>query len=161
MGLLHLRYGPAVMTDQHLFGTGQPCSCGSMDGIHLNDCDRVSQPPSDAPQEGRPTTPQTEAGRRLFVRPPSWDERDRLAADILAIEREAAAGALPSVTYPGSEEQMTRDHDDAGRWRSHTVAVRCEECIDGFVNSAGTEPCLECGGTGMARVCPASLGGAK
>jgi hypothetical protein len=49
---------------------------------------------SDSPQEGRPTTPQTEAGRRLLSGPAM---RRALLSDILAIEREAAAGALPSV----------------------------------------------------------------
>jgi hypothetical protein len=56
---------------------------------------------SDAPQEGRPTTPQTEAGRTVLDMLESDSarpfDRDVWATNILDIEREAAAGALPSV----------------------------------------------------------------
>jgi hypothetical protein len=60
---------------------------------------------SDAPQEGRPTTPQTEAGQRLWVDPrygesATWEE---WTDAILAIEREAAAGAQRNGTLPSVE----------------------------------------------------------
>jgi hypothetical protein len=100
------------------------CECGALltADVHGPECDNCPDPgghhaPSVAPQAGRPTTPQTEAGRRLlselwngteptgnggrgygkvFARDSRrmWEQdRDR----IIAIEREAAAGALPSV----------------------------------------------------------------
>jgi hypothetical protein len=57
--------------------------------------------PCPAHSEGRPTTPQTEAGRTILDMLESDSarpfDRDVWATNIIDIEREAAAGALPSV----------------------------------------------------------------
>jgi hypothetical protein len=84
---------------------------------------------SDVPQEGRPTTPQTEAGRALLSGPAM---RRALLSDVLAIEREAAAGALPSVERLAqalhgvmcSEGLLSRsDHEHAERILTRLAAA--------------------------------------